>query len=230
MQLLWLIQLSDSALPIGGMSHSFGIETLVAEGLLNVEQLESFLRDYLTEAGLLESAFCRAAYRLATASQGALFIPDWLGLNNRLSAYKLARESREGTARLARRFLRLVCELSGHSLLDEALDSAAREGVNIYHCAAFGLAGGALRLDEESTVLAYGHQTLANLVSACQRLMPLGQTQASRILWNLKPTLFEVAKRSRTGASALEEIDCCVSLLELGSMRHPSLATRLFIS
>src|SRR6266480_6354653 len=64
--LLRLMQLADSALPVGAMAHSFGLETLVAEEYLEVQQLGSFLRDYLEETGVVESAFCRLGYHLAS--------------------------------------------------------------------------------------------------------------------------------------------------------------------
>src|SRR5690349_19120494 len=95
---LRLLQLADSALPIGATAHSFGLETLVAEGLLDAPQLESFLADYLAETGVLEASACHAAHRMAT---GASFSTEhWLDLNRRLGARKPARESRVAAATL----------------------------------------------------------------------------------------------------------------------------------
>ncbi len=96
--LLQLMQLADSALPVGAAAHSFGLETLVAEEYLEVTQLGPFLRDYLEEAGVVEGAFCRLGYRLASHTDRALFTAEWLALNEQLSAIKTARESRAASA------------------------------------------------------------------------------------------------------------------------------------
>ena len=79
-------------------------------------------------------------------------------------------------------------------------------------------------------MLAYLQQSLAGLVSACQRLLPLGQSQASRISWQLKPTLLSVVEQSTSVAMNSDDITLFTSLLDVGSMRHPNLTTRLFIS
>ena len=54
---------------------------------------------------------------------------------------------------------------------------------------AFGLAGDIVQVDETAAVLAYLQQLLTGLVSVGQRLLPLGQSQASQLIWQLKPTL-----------------------------------------
>jgi urease accessory protein len=223
LQILQLLQLADSALPIGATAHSFGLETLVEWGVLQVPMLENFLRDYLQEAGTLEAAFCRTAHDLAVNND----IAGWLELNILLSAFKPAREVRTASAALGRRFLQLVIGLGEWPLLSEAFNAAQQNEVDIHHSTAFGLAGGVLGFAEDVTTLAYLQQSIAGLVSACQRLLPLGQSQASRILWNLKPAMIEAVRQANRN---MDEIPCFNFLPDLGGMQHPMLATRLFIS
>jgi urease accessory protein len=98
----------------------------------------------------------------------------------------------------------------------------------IHQSAAFGLVSGVLAFAETRAVLAYLHQMTACLISACQRLMPLGQTEATRILWGLKPAIAQVEADSAN--LTLETVSCTMPLLDWGAMEHPALATRLFIS
>lgn len=227
---LQLIHLADSALPIGSTAHSFGLEALVAEGNLHVEQLESFLEDYLHEVGGAESVFCRLGYRMASSSRPSAFEADWSALNGRLSAFKTARESRAASATLGRRLLQLAQSLEDRPVLQRALGVTKTSGVDIHYSTAFGLIGGVLGVDETATVLAYLQQSLAGLVSACQRLMPLGQSQASRIVWRLKPVLIELACHSEAVARQPDALAVFAPLPEMASMRHPTLPTRLFVS
>lgn len=234
---LQLLHLADSAFPIGALAHSFGIESLVSAGLLGPADLEFFLRGYLEEAGVVEAVFGRDAVRLARESEVEFPAARWRELNERLAALKPAREARAGSAALGRNFLRAVLALSECKILRKALEVAEessmpescdhRSGI-IEHSPAFGLVGGALEFDEDSVVLAYLHQFVASAVSAFQRLLPLGQTQATRILWNLKPAMIEAAARS--ALTSLDNLSSFTPLLDWGAMEHPALRTRLFIS
>jgi len=218
MALLRLLQLADSALLVGAAAHSFGLESLIEDGVLAADGLESFLHGYLQETGALDAAFCRAAHRLSKL-HGEEFAAEWRNLNQRLSARKLARESRDASMTLGRRFLRLASELLPEETRLDMTDA--------HHVTAFGLVAGIVNIDEASAVLGWLHQSTTALVSAVQRLAPLGQTQASKILWALKPLVGQVGQVDDLPSS---EVDCFAPLPEIAAMRHSKLATRLFIS
>lgn len=202
--LLELLQLADSALPVGAAAHSFGLETLADEGIITPEGLADFLETYLTETGVMEAVFIRRAGRGE----------DLAALNDELDARRAARESREASLKMGKRFADLFKALTDIPLL-----------ARLHYPIAFGAAAAALEISEEDAAQAYLQQSVTSLVSACQRLMPLGQVAANRIIWNLRPAILQAVSDS-------ERLDCrCFCPLpELGSMRHSMLETRLFIS
>ena len=227
LKMLELMQLADSALPIGMAAHSFGLETFVDDSLLSVETLVRFFRNYIDEIGVFEGAYFRAAFDLRTMTDPQMFGTHWPELNMRFDAVRTSRESRSASTTLGRRFLQLALDLTTRALFDLALRHAKEVGIGIHHWAAFGLVCGELSFDLETSLLASLQQTLTGPISACQRLTPLGQSRASAILWELKPTLFNAAKKS---LQSLEQVNMFTPVLDLGSMRHPGLRTRLFIS
>src|SRR5271156_3777370 len=105
---LQLLHLADSALPVGAAAHSFGLEGLVVENGLEVAGLFSFFQSYLEEAGRLEAVFVYAGYDAASVEQ-------WQRLNERLSAMKPARETREASLRLGKRLGLLAVHALGVS-------------------------------------------------------------------------------------------------------------------
>ena len=226
---LRLLHLADSALPIGALAHSFGLESLASCEMLATRDLPDFLRTFLEEAGMMEAVFCRAAFRLSVAAASEDdFAARWIALNNRLSARKPARESRGASASLGGNFLQVALNLADLPRALVALSASKRSASLVHHSTAFGLACGLLRFAQDRVVLVYLHQSVASLVSSCQRLLPLGQSEAARILWNLKPAIMDAANRSAT--CALDDAGCFMPLLDWGAMEHPALRTRLFIS
>src|SRR5579862_1199097 len=131
---LRLLHLADSALPIGALAHSFGLESLVAAEVLQVRDLADFLRGYLEESGFVDAVFCRAAAKLAHPPAEDLAAQRWLELNHLLSAIKPARESRAGSASLGRNFLQTVLALGDFPVLRSAIAASnAQSGNSIHH-------------------------------------------------------------------------------------------------
>jgi urease accessory protein len=202
--LLELLQLADSALPVGSAAHSFGLESLAEEGQLTPENLSEFFTNYLVESGLLETVYARRAMRG----------DDLLELDKELDARRPSRESREGSKKMGRRFSELYFRLTGYRL-----------PTTLHYALAFAAAGRHLGIPEESIAQAYLQQSVSSLISACQRLMPLGQVAANQLLWDLRPVILQTVEKSVS-----LECSCFNPSVELASMRHCMLETRLFIS
>lgn len=222
--LLRLLHLADSALPIGAAAHSFGLETLVQDGDVDLALLQRWFEDYLVETGAMDAYFCRRAFRLGAGSGPPVdpaFVAAWRAVNQELSALRPARESRAASHALGGRLLRLLADLEPQPLWPALL--AVRDADTHYPCV-FGLGGAVLDLAEEDTVLALLRQNVAGLISACQRLMPLGQGRAGQLLWGLQDAI-------PVCAAACEQLPYSfTALLDVGSMRHPLRPVRLFIS
>jgi len=213
LQFLQLLHLADSALPVGAAAHSFGLESLVAENDLEVCDLPDFFQGYLQEAGRLEAVFVYAGYD-ATSTQ------QWQRLNGLMSAMKPARETREGSLRLGKRLAGLAAE--AFAILPQYTPGPAHLPL------IFGQVGRRIGAARDEVVAAYLHQSLSGLVSACQRLLPLGQSGAATLLWQLKPLILETL--AIAGETHVDAVCLSQPLLDLASSRHPGLHTRLFIS
>ena len=224
LQWLQLAHLADSALPIGSSAHSFGLETLVADGQMDVQRLTSTFRALLAEMAGGDGYFCRTAYACGGTTKDDL--ERWLTLNAQIDAFKLPRETRQASVALGRRFLMLAGGFDELRWAETWVSRAKSEQIGTHHCAAFGVVGAALGLPVEEVIAAYLHQALVGLVAACQKIMPLGQVRASQLLWTLKPAIVEAAAYS----ASLSEPCAFSPLLDLASMWHPHLTTRLFIS
>ena len=210
-QLLRLLHLADSALPVGAAAHSFGVEMLVANASLDVPRLGEFLRSYIEESAAFEAWFVQAGQRIG-------IMPDataWRALNAHLSAFKAARESRVASLTMGRRLLQLLA----------SLESFAAPVGDAHYSVAFGFVAGALGLSAHDAALAYVRQSVAGIVSCAQRLLPFGQQAAQQMLWNLESAMAAAASGSDSAPPA-----CFAPMLDVGSMQHARLDGRLFIS
>jgi urease accessory protein len=210
---LQLLHLADSALPIGAAAHSFGIESLVAESGLSEVGLHGFFSGWLSGTGRMEAAFCLRAGAITN-------LQEWELLNTDLSSFKPARESREASLRLGKRFLTLAAGLIHQPNLEYRGDA--------HLATAFGLAGAALNLEPSLVAAAYLHQAVFGAISVCQRLLPFGQSSAMQLLWMLKADMMQAVEKAATAIN--DELWNSQPMLEIASMRHPHLTTRLFIS
>ncbi len=237
-QLLRLLHIADSALPVGATAHSFGLETLVQDGDVDLPRLQRWFADYLLEAGTVDAYYCRRGHRLGLGlggvadgaggeTAGDAWLGCWRAANRELSALRPARESRAASHALGGRLLRLLADLEPKEPWQPLLHAA---DVETHYCCVFGLGAARMGLDADVAALALLRQNVAGLVSACQRLMPLGQGRAGQLLWQLHPAVAAVAATPGLPAGEPAVPFTFTPLLDVGSMRHPQRSVRLFIS
>jgi urease accessory protein len=136
-------------------------------------------------------------------------------LSEEFGARRPARESRDAAFKMGQRFSRLINSVTGRPLLEDGL----------CYPVAFGAAARHFQIDEVDAARAYLRQSIAGLISACQRLLPVGQVAAARSQFQLKAAIEQAAASGGAGP-----VSCFTPLPELASMRHTLLESRLFIS
>ena len=72
------------------------------------------------------------------------------------------------------------------------------------------------------------HSALQNQITAAQRLISLGQSDAFKLLTSLFALIGEIAQEVRTGE--LDNLTSTSFIAEIEAMRHETLNTRIFAS
>ena len=207
-RLLTLTQWLSPSFPIGAFAYSHGLESAIRDGWIeDGADLQGWLHDALT----LGSARADAIWlRLAVDS------PDITQLDASARAFAAASERVHEATRQGAAFARTVQSVWGHEIPPLMLPVAVGRAVAL------------AKLDPEAATLLYLQAFLTNLVTAAQRLMPLGQTAAQGILSRLTPTLCATA--TSTAGCTLDDMSSTAFLFDIAAMRHETLQPRLFQS
>lgn len=223
---LALLQLCDTALPIGGFSCSNALETYTQRGLIAdaaalQEWLATLLRHAIQGGHLLPVAL---AYRATAAADW----PQLIRLDQTLSAMKHGRELRDASEKMGQGLLRLAQQVWPGPAV-ESVAALRQQGRLVgHHAVVFGLLGHALGLTERASVEAAGYQWLSGMIGAALRLLPLGQTAGQRLLSDLLMHLPAIA--DDIGLQAWDDLGSAAPEFDIRAMEHETLYSRLFQS
>jgi urease accessory protein len=206
--LLTLGQWLSPAFPVGAFAWSHGLEQAVRDGAVkDAGTLADWLDAMLTcGAGrtdailLIEAA--RAEDVAEIAELAAALAP---------SRERLAETMGQGAA-----FAAMMRAVWGFDMPDMAYPVAVGRAAR--------LAG----LPEVTVAQMFLQSVASNLVQAAQRLMPLGQTSAQRVLMDLSPLCAQVAQEA--DGAGLDGIGGAGFAMDIASMRHERMEPRMFRS
>jgi urease accessory protein len=225
-RLLSLLHFGDTAFPTGGYAHSFGLEAYCQAGIVaDRAGLTRFLVGQLVGS---------AAPCDATAAVGALRamqagdLDGCRRLDETVEAMKPVREFREGSRQIGRQTLRVSASLTGDARLVTYLDEVNAAQAPGHHAPVLGMAGGVLGWSGLDVATAFLYSTTALLVGAALRLLPLGQLEGQRVLWELHPLIDRLAREAAERDPA--DLASFTPGLDIRGMLHERLEARLFRS
>ncbi len=181
---LSLLQIADSALPISGYTHSWGLEAAIARGLVHdAETLERFTRHWLrTSLGPFEGVLAASACRAARAGRA-----DGLDVLNAMADAAIMPPSiRRASREMGEQLLALGATWTwcaeGLAPFMGASREAAGGAPHWHHAIAFGLLGALAGAEPEEVLTVYLHQAVMGMVGAGVRAVPVGHTHGQQVL------------------------------------------------
>lgn len=207
-QLLTLTQWLSPAYPVGSFAWSHGLEVAVRDGQVrDADSLTDWLLVVLEQgAGRTDAILLIAAARADNIAE----IAD-LAAALQPSRERLAETMGQGGA-----FAATTRAVWGFDLPD------------MPYPVAVGRAAGLAGLPPVPVAQVFLQMMLSNLVQAAQRLMPLGQTAAQRVLARLSPRCGAVA--AEAAQATLDDIGSAALAVDVASMRHEVMEPRMFRS
>lgn len=213
-----LLQASDSTYPTGAFANSFGLEGMVANGVVHdATTLEAFLRQDLA-SGLIHLDLPLLRFSRSAAIGGDLLRLAELDLL--CHSLRSTRELRTNSSRVGKR--RLV-------LLPAELVQTFQEALPHVHLPiAAGIESFLLRVPEDAAMISFVYQAFNGATAAAMKLLRLGQTAIQKILFATGKEIPSILGASRN----VEESDLGFAnpFLDIVSARHERAPSRLFLS
>jgi urease accessory protein len=189
---LLLLQLGDSALPIGGYSHSWGLEAALDQGLVrDAQSLEKWVRLWVRESvGPIEGVLVAATCRVARAE-------DWktvIALNEIRRASIAPITLRSASRDLGDQLLSLAEVWPWAEKAAAALRQATASSGEWHHAIVFGTLAATASASPLEAVAVYLHQAALGCIGAGVRAIPIGHTHGQQILARLHDELQTMAE------------------------------------
>jgi urease accessory protein len=200
---LCLLQIADSALPISGYTHSWGLEGAIARRLVHdPESLERWTSHWLrTSLGPLEGVLVASACRAAHAGNRS----GLLALNGLADVSIIPPSIRCASREMGAQLIALGstwawCGVGLSPFLEEPFDEPA----GWHHPVAFGLLGALAGGEPEDVLCAYLHQAALGMIGAGVRAIPVGHTHGQQVLAYLHDVIRNLAQEQvgREGETA----------------------------
>ncbi len=224
--LLHLLHVCDTALPIGGFSHSAGLETYVQEGLItNKEKAKEFVAQQLSiNMYYTDAALVSLVYDAAVNND----FETILNFDEICTAVKLPMETRLASNKLGIRLLKLFENNHAFILPANYKSAIVRKQAFGHYCIAFSLLAQGMDIKKRDALAGFYYNAANGFITNAVKLIPLGQQDGQEIVMSLFTLINELAEKSLNPDKEL--IGYCCAGFDIRCMQHERLYSRLYMS
>ena len=224
--LLSLLQLSDPTLPIGGFSHSYGLETYVQQGIVKDKlSAKKFIVQMLEQnVQYTDAAFVSLAFDEACKNE----LKEILQLDEECTAVKLPKEIRQASQKLGLRVLKIFSAVCKNELLEQYKTLVQQQKTSGNYCIVFGLCASVLQISKQDALNGFYYNAAVGMVTNSVKLIPLGQQDGQELLFSLQPLIHSLVQNSLQPNREL--IGLCCTGFDIRCMQHEDLYSRLYMS
>lgn len=225
--LLTLLQINDSMFPIGGFTHSYGLESYVSQGIVkDTPTAYTYARNMLVHTTYYnDAAFLMKTWKILDERKHASHFNK---LDEFITALKAPMEIRLASRKLAIRFLKLTQKLKPVGRCSNYLKKIQEGKLHGHYPVAFAMYAHAHQIPCKDALSAFYYNTLAGIVTNCAKLVPISQNDSQKILFQLQPIIHELTEKQEILDEDLIGL-CCIGL-EIRCMQHEKQYSRLYIS
>jgi urease accessory protein len=219
---LALLQITDSAFPLGGFAFSYGLESMAKLGRIkDVSDFKKYLLNVLAQVSCSEIPFVNSSYNCAPDEYEML-----VAIFMRLEAFVTVPCIRKASIMQGRSLLQIMKIVYPEHHFHGVMRWLQHRGLPPYFAPVFGLVSRQIGLDHMQALSAYAYIALRDQVSAAIRLGLLGPQDAQAIL---RESLANVNRSiDRVKDVAYHQAFKIAAVLEIAQAHHPNLYSRLF--
>jgi len=224
--LIEILHITDPTLPIGGFSHSNGLETYVQQKLVkNASSTQDFVESMLKNNYKYNDALAvKLAYEFTVQNN----LDEILKLDNECHALKAPLEVREGSQKLGTRLIKIYAKLLGDPFLNQINDHIEKKKMQGHYSVIYGIITALLKIDTEKAVCGFLYNAAVAMVTNAVKLVPLGQTDGQQIIYNVQGLIEDLTLEIMEVERELHGV--CNTALDIKCMQHEHLYSRLYMS
>lgn len=222
MNLMYLLQMTDSTFPVGAFSFSNGLETAAHEGLVhNAETLEQYTRSVALQGAFSDGVAALLAYRAAKKGD----IKAIRDIDRQLMLFKMNDEARMMLQRMGKKMAELAIKLFPESsTVADWLDAIKTEATPGTFPVAQGVVFAEAGLTEEELFASHQYGVINMILGAALRCVRVSHYDTQLILQRLSADVPQLYREAREMTfedmnSFVPEMDIFASMHEKGNMR-----------